>query len=210
MLTTTQQIREMFRKGFSQESVNQARELIQSKTNEVRRIAQASSQAAWDKSVREASPYLNKLPEIRQILSDNASDFVSVGAASLTEATSSTEELFSRIKDGARADILKNEKKMAELRDYVLQKAHDAGEQRNRQFERSWESLQEWIRSVPGGDEALERLPDMQVLVQVSRDRRDEAGDLAKETYEEILRVVEEKGKKAKQLSGASSGESRE
>ncbi|PIL34173.1 hypothetical protein GSI_03884 [Ganoderma sinense ZZ0214-1] len=174
------QIREIFRKGFSQDSVSQARELIQSKTNEVRRIAQASSQAAWDKSVREASPYLNKLPEIRQILSDNASDFVSVSAANLNEATSSTEELFSRIKDAARTDVVKNEKKMGELRDYVLQK--------------------EWIRSMPGGDEALQRLPDMQVLVQVSRDRTDEADALKKETYEEILRVLEEKGKKAKEF----------
>ena len=99
---------------------------------------------------------------------------------------------------------------MAELRDYVLQKAHYVGEQRNRQFERGWETLQEWIRSMSGGDEALQRLPEMQVLVQVSRDGRDEAGDLAKETYEEILRVEEEKGKKAKQLSEASSDERRE
>ncbi len=140
------------------------------------------------------------MPEIQQILSDHASDFVSAGAASFTEATSGTEELFSRIKDAARTDVLKNEKKMAELRDYVLQKVREAGEQRSRQFERGWGSLQEWIRSNPGGDEALQRLPDLQVFVQVSRDRRDEAEDLRKETYEEIIRVLDEKGKKAKQL----------
>ncbi|KAI1796422.1 hypothetical protein LXA43DRAFT_987579 [Ganoderma leucocontextum] len=197
----SKQIREIFRQGFSQDSLNQARELIQSKTYEVRRIAQASSQEAWDRSIRESSPYLNKLPEIRQILSNNASNFVSAGAASFSEVTSGTEELFSRLKDAAQTDILKNENKMKELRDHVLQKAREAEEERSRQFERGWRSLQEWIRSMPGGDEALQRLPDMRVFVQVSGDGRDGAKGLAKETYEEILRVLEEKGKKAKQLS---------
>ena len=200
-LTVHLQIREIFRKGFSQEAIDQARELIQSKTYEVRRIAQDSSQKAWDRSVKEASPYLNKLPEIRQILNDSASNFVSAGAAGVADATAGTQELFSRIKDATRTDVLKDEKKMKELRDYVVHKAHEAEEQRSRQFERGWRSLQDWIRSMPGGDEALQRLPDMQVFVVVSRDRGDEAEELTKETYEEILRVLEEKGKKAKQLA---------
>ena len=47
----------------------------------------------------------------------------------------------------------------------------------------------------------MERLPDVKVFVQVSREKGDEAKKLAKETYEDVLRVLEEKSKKAKRLA---------
>ncbi|TBU29589.1 hypothetical protein BD311DRAFT_266400 [Dichomitus squalens] len=199
---TAKQIREIFSKGFSQDSINQARELVQSKTSEVRKIVKASSQEAWNKSIEEASPYLDNIPEIKQLLNDNASAFIAAGATGLTGGSSSTQELFSRIKDLAQGDALKNKEKMNELRDFVKEKAHEAEEQGSQELERGWQSLQEWIRTMPGGDEALERLPDVKVFVQVSREKSDEAKKLVKETYEGVLRVLEEKGKKAKQLAG--------
>ena len=105
--------------------MDQARELVQSKTTEIRKIAKASSQEAWDKSIKEVSPYLDKVPEIKQLLNDNASTFIAAGATSLTGASSSTQELFSRIKEAAQGDALKNKEKMNELgwplRDYIVQ-----------------------------------------------------------------------------------------
>ena len=87
------------------------------------------------------------------------------------------------------------------LKDFVSRKAREAEEHGSKELERGWQSLQEWIRTMPGGDEALERLPDVKVFVQVSREKSDEAKKLAKETYEDVLRVLEEKSKKAKRLA---------
>ncbi len=80
-------------------------------------------------------------------------------------------------------------------------KAREAEEQGRKQLEQGWESLQDWMRTMPGGEDALKRIPDVKVFLQVSRERSEDAQKLMKETYEAMLQVLEEKGKKAKKLS---------
>ncbi|KAI0356215.1 hypothetical protein OH77DRAFT_1423818 [Trametes cingulata] len=198
---TSQQLKEIFSKGFSQESVDQARQLIQSKAAEIRKIAQKTSQDAWNRAMKEASPYLDKVPEIKQILSENQDKFIAAGAATLSGGSSSAQEIFQRIKEVAQGDAAKNKEKVKELREFVQKKAEEAEQQGTARLERGWESLQEWIRTMPGGEEALQRVPDVKVFVKVSQDRREDAKKLAQETYEAVLKVLEEKGQKAKQLS---------
>ncbi|KAI0769674.1 hypothetical protein BD413DRAFT_476947 [Trametes elegans] len=198
---TRTQIQEIFSKGFSQEGIDQARELIQSKTSQVRKIAQSSAQDAWNQALKEAGPYLDKVPEIKQLLTENQDKFIAAGAATLTGGSSSTQEIFKRIKESAQGDNAKNKEKVKELRDFVQKKAEEAEEQGSARLERGWESLQDWIRTMPGGEDALKRVPDVKVFVKVSQDRREDAKKLAQETYEAVLEVLEEKGKKAKQLA---------
>ncbi|KAI8975817.1 hypothetical protein BD414DRAFT_496993 [Trametes punicea] len=198
---TSQQIKDIFSKGLSQESLDQARQLIQSKTAEVRKIAQASSQDAWNRAMKEAGPYLDKLPEIKQVLSENQEKFIAAGAATLSGGSSSAQEIFQRVKEIAESNNVKNKEKLKELRQFVQKKAEEAEQQASRRLERGWESLQDWLRTMPGGEEALKRLPDVKVFVKVSQDRREDAKKLAEETYEAVLQVLEEKGRKAKQLS---------
>lgn len=50
--------------------------------------------------------------------------------------------------------------------------------------------------------QALKKVPDMEALVKLTQEGDDKAKKLARETYEEILKVLQEKGKKAKDLSG--------
>ncbi|KAI0743833.1 hypothetical protein C8Q80DRAFT_1183375 [Daedaleopsis nitida] len=197
---TSRQISEIFSKGFSQDSIDQARRLIQSKTEELRKVAQSSSQAAWDGALKEAAPYLDKFPELKQLLNENADKFIAAGAATMTGGSSGTQEVFARIKEAAQGD-LKNKDKMKELRDFVQAKARDAEDSGSQQLERGWESLQQWIRAMPGGEDALKRMPDVKVFVKVSQEKSEDAKKLAKETYEAVLEVLEEKGKKAKRLS---------
>ena len=175
--------------------------LIQTKTNELRERARASAQDAWNSALNDASPYLEQLPEIKQLLTDNADKFISAGAATLAGGRVDTQELFARIKDAAQGHAEKDKEKMRELREFVQSHARDAQEGGTRSLERGWKSLQEWVRSMPGGEDALQRMPDLKVLVNVSQDHRDEAKKLARETYEDILRVLEDKSKKAKRLS---------
>ncbi|KAI0633350.1 hypothetical protein C8Q77DRAFT_1217776 [Trametes polyzona] len=198
---TSKQIKEIFSKGFSQESLDQARQLIQSKKAEVRKLAESSSQDAWNRAMKEAGPYLDKLPDIKQLLSENQDKFIAAGAATLSGGSSSTQEIFKRIKEAAEGDGAKSKEKLKELREFVQKKAEEAEQQGSARLERGWESLQEWVRAMPGGEEALKRVPDVKVFVKVSQERREDAKQLAQETYEAVLQVLEEKGKKAKQLS---------
>lgn len=46
----------------------------------------------------------------------------------------------------------------------------------------------------------LEKAPQAQALLELSKDKSDEATKLAKETWGEILKVLEDKGKKARAL----------
>ncbi len=77
-------------------------------------------------------------------------------------------------------------------------KAREAEEQGRKQLEQGWMSLQDWMRTMLGGEDALKRIPDVKVLMQV---RSEDAQKLVEETYEAVLQVLEEKGKKAKKLS---------
>ncbi|OJT01839.1 hypothetical protein TRAPUB_7704 [Trametes pubescens] len=198
---TSGQIKEIFSKGFSQESLDQARQLIQSKTAEIQKIAKSSSQDAWQKALKEAGPYLEKLPDVKKLLEENQDKFIAAGAATLTGGSSSVQEIFKRVKEVAEGDSAKNKEKLKELHDFVQKQAEEAEQQGTAQLEKGWEYLQEWLRAMPGGEEALKRVPDVKVFVKVSQDKREEAKKLAQETYEAVLKVLEEKGKKAKQLS---------
>ncbi|KAI0690194.1 hypothetical protein C8T65DRAFT_672032 [Cerioporus squamosus] len=168
---------------------------------DLRKFAQSSSQEAWDRALKEATPYLDKVPELKQVLNDNRDKFIAAGAATLTGGSSSYQEIFAKIKDAAQGDLAKNKDKVNELRKFVEEKAREAEAQGSKQLERGWESLQDWIRTMPGGDNALKRMPDVKVFVKVSQERSEDAKKLAKETYEAVLQVLEEKGKKAQQLS---------
>ena len=191
----TRQIQDIFSKGFSNEGVAKAQQLVESKTSEVRKFVQSSSQDAWSRAMKEATPYLDKLPEIKQLLSDNADKLVSLGAGG------GMQELFTRIKKAADGDAAKNKDTMRELREFVQGRVREAEAHGGQQLERGWESLREWVRAMPGGEDAVRRMPDMKVFVRVSQERGEDAKKLAQETYEEVMRVLQEKAKKAKQLS---------
>ena len=149
--------------------------------------------------MKDAAPYLDKLPEVKQLLGDNAEKLVSVVMSS--GGDSSIQEIFARVKDIAQGDATKSKEKINELRELVLQRVHETEEQGGLQLERGWKSLQGWVRAMPGGQEALQRMPDLKLFVKVSQEHGEEAQKLAQETYDEILKVLEEKAKRAKELS---------
>ncbi|TFK54318.1 hypothetical protein OE88DRAFT_1624751 [Heliocybe sulcata] len=202
---TKKQVMEIFSKGVSQDALNQAQDLVQSKSSEIRQLAEKSAKQAWDNGLNQAAPYLDKLPEIRQTLEENATKFIAAGAAALPtgggDITGSAKEVFDRIREVAEAKGGKQKEKVEELKKFVQDKAKEAEERGKGGMQNGWESLVSFIRMVPGGEEALEKTPNVKEFIKVSQERSDDARQLAKETYEEILRVLEEKGKKAKRMA---------
>ncbi|THH32506.1 hypothetical protein EUX98_g1698 [Antrodiella citrinella] len=204
---TTQQLKGMFSKGFSPDVLNEARDLVQSKSTQIREAAQQTSQKAWDASLRRSSSYLEKLPEIKQLLSDHAPKFVAAGISSSDD----TNEVFDKVKEVAEEkNESKRKERIKELKTFIQHKVEDLEEHGRGSVERGWESLQEWVKVVPGGSEAIENAPDMKVFVQLSQQKSEEAKQLAKETYDDVLKVLEEKAKKARGLVDETKEEAKE
>lgn len=128
-------------------------------------------------------------------------------SASSEEAT----EVFDKVKEvGEEKDESKRKQKIKDLKDFILRRANEAEERGSQKIERGWESLQEWVKMVPGGSEAMEKVPDMKVFVQLSQKKSEEAKSLAKETYEEVFKVLEEKAKKARGIVEETKDEAKE
>lgn len=174
---------------------------MQKKISELQKLARSSSQDVYDRALKDAAPYLDKLPEIKQLLSDNADKLVAVGAMMSGGGDSSIQEIFARVKEVAQGDATNSKEKMKELRSFVLEKVRETEKQGGLQLENGWKSLQEWVRAMPGGGEALQRMPDVKLLARISQERGEEAQNLARETYDAVLKVLEEKAKRAKELS---------
>ncbi|EMD33600.1 hypothetical protein CERSUDRAFT_98163 [Gelatoporia subvermispora B] len=194
---TTQQIKEIFNKGFSEDSIAQARELLQSKSSQLRDLADSSSREAWDKAMKQAAPYLDKAPELKQFLTENASKLMQTGLARGEVA----QELWSRVREAAEAVAKGDKKKLEELKGFVQDKAREAGEDGPDAVGKGWQSLKQWLKTVPGGEEALKKMPDVDALVKISQERGEDARDLLRETYEDVAKVLQDKAQKAKSLN---------
>lgn len=124
IVDTTSQVQKEFAEGFSAEHLNKAREIIESKISEIQKLAERASQDTWNKAVEQASPYLDKVPDLKQALNDNAGKFVAAGVAQSGQAA----EIFKRLKE-AGGELAKNPEKVKELKEFVLQKAKQAEEE---------------------------------------------------------------------------------
>ncbi|OBZ67209.1 hypothetical protein A0H81_12858 [Grifola frondosa] len=137
---TMGQVNELLSKGYSQDALNQARQLIQCKASQVRGLAQSSPQHAWNMAVQQAAPYLDKLPGIKQLLNENTSKFMSTGADAPSDGESGAAEVFARVKDAA-------EKRW---RSYARLCWRRREKQRNGHLEKGQQS---WTKTILGGDE---------------------------------------------------------
>ncbi|KAH9920089.1 uncharacterized protein B0H18DRAFT_957264 [Fomitopsis serialis] len=205
---TTRQILKIFSSGVSPDKLNEAKDLVQSKVSEISNVAGGASQDAWNKALKEATPYLDKLPDIRKLVEENVSAFVAAGVSQGGAA----QEVLARIKEAAEGDAAKNKEKMQELKDFVQAKANEAKQSGGKGTEGGLQSLQEWIRSMPGGEEALKKVPDLDVnaLTQIAQSKGDDAKKLMGETYEDILKVLQDKADKAKKIAGEGKEEAKQ
>lgn len=129
---------------------------MQSKSAQIQELAEDSAQDAWKKALQEATPSLDKLPEIKQALNDNAGKFVAAGAAMISGSSNAAQEVFQKLKEAAESGAAGNKEKVHELREFVLKKAEEAEEAEKEDTggtQKGWDILQGWIRTVPDGEE---------------------------------------------------------
>ncbi|PSR81194.1 hypothetical protein PHLCEN_2v6529 [Hermanssonia centrifuga] len=173
------EVKDIVSSDTTPEALNRAKDLVQSKSKQLKEMV-------WNRALEEAK----SKPEIKELLNQYKDTFLAAGAS-----TGSLSEVIQKVKQMTKEGV--DKEKINEVRKFVEEKSKQAQN-------KGWDGLQEWVKSVPGGDEALKRISesdiDLQALMQLSQKKGQDAKQLAEETYQEIFKVLQEKAGKAKKI----------
>lgn len=134
------QLKQIFDKGISPDSIKQVQDLIQQKTKEIRELGEKAGKDAWDKASKQAKPYLDKMPDVKKSLDENMKALIASGGKNV-------QEVYDKIKQVADKGF--DKKSVQELQDMIKQKAKDKGVD----WDQSWQSVEQCIKKLPGGDQ---------------------------------------------------------
>lgn len=170
---TSDQVRDILKSGVSVETVYKIRQLVQDKTEKIKKLGDE----AWKKGTEQLKPYLDKNPEVKKIVEDNAQSF----------KQGNVKELYEKVKSAVESG---NTKDLQEYVSKAAEKAKSSGLSLGG-------GLDKYVKMIPGGDEILPKLSEMQ---DIAEKHGDDAKRIAKETWEEIQEVVLKKFDEAKEL----------
>ena len=195
------QLKQIFNKGVSTDSIQQAQNLVQQKAKEIRELGEKAGKDAWDKASKQAKPYLDKMPDVKKALDDNMQALLGSGSKNI-------QEIYDKIKDVADKGINKNN--VQDLQNMIKEKAKQAKES-GVDWNQAWKSVEQYIKKIPGGNEvrlpqavltqALGYVPQLKEFMEVVQDKGDDAQKLAEDTYNDIKKILEKRLDEAKNLT---------
>lgn len=177
---TYQQIKDVIKGGVSVETIHKVKQLIEDKTEKVKQMGDV----AWKKGLEQAKPYLDKSPEVKKLVEENA-DALKQGNAG---------EIFAKVKDAVSSGNIDS------LQDYVKQASEKA---KNSGFGKN---IEQYTKMIPGGDEIL---PKLMKLQEVARTRGDEAEKILKEAFKDVQDVLTKKTNELEKLAGSAKKEAK-
>jgi len=168
---TWDQISDVLKTGVSAESINKIRKIVQDKSELIKKIGDE----IWSKGMESAKPYLDKSPQVKELVEKNA-DALKRGNFG---------ELYNKIKEAVDSGSMES------LEKYVKQATNKASSS-------SFGGLSKYLDQIPSGSEILPKLSQMQ---EIAQKHGKEAESLFKETINELSKVVSSKADKAKQIA---------
>lgn len=181
---TWKQVADLVKGGLSAETVKKAKDLIQEKTEQVKKLGDE----AWNKGLEQAQPILEKNPKVKELIEKNA-DALKQGNA---------KELFDRARDAVSSGDLGG------LEGYVHQ-AVDKAKSKGSEVA-GGSGLEKYFDQIPNASEIL---PKLQQLKEVSEKHTEESKKLVEETIQELKKVLESKSEEAKRILGKAKDESK-
>ena len=133
---------------------------------------------AWKKGLEQAKPYLDKNPEVKKVVEENADSFKKGNVTEALQKISSA--LYSN-----NPESLKNYIK--EAGEKAKQKGADLG------FD-----LEKYAKMIPGGEEIL---PKLKKLQEVAQSRGDDAEKILKGAYKDVQDVLQKRTAEAENLA---------
>ncbi|QRV94098.1 hypothetical protein RhiJN_22116 [Ceratobasidium sp. AG-Ba] len=199
--------------GVSASSLASIVQIVREKRDEAKRLAERGAKDAWERARRQAGPALDKMPEIRKTLDENASTLMSIGGGGLAAiGGSNVKEIWDRINQLANSKGGIDQNKVDELRRFIQEKVDQAKQGGGSMVSRFTESggFESMVKMIPGGQKALESTPDLKELFKITQSKSGDAQKLAQETYDDILKVLKDKAEKAKRLGESAAKEAKQ
>lgn len=166
---TWEEVQDILKGGLDASTLDRIRQLVQKKTSEVQKLGEK----AWEQSLQEAKPFLDKNPQVKELLEKNRSSLLS---GNITK-------LFQQLKQAATSGNAQG------LESYI--------KEATQKIKDSSSSLEGYLDMLPGGSELLPKFEQFQELsIKHSKD----AERLAKETIDEISQVLSKKLEEGKKL----------
>jgi predicted DNA-binding antitoxin AbrB/MazE fold protein len=169
---TYQQIKDVLKGGFSAETVTKIKKVIDEKTEKVKKLGDE----AWKKGLEQAKPYLDKNPQVKKMVEENAE--------SLKQGN--VKEIFEQVKKAVETGDTD------ELKKYVKQagdKARNTG---------LGQSIEGYAKMIPGGSEIV---PQLMKLKEVAEKRGEEGQGILKGAYEDVKDVLKKRIGEAEKLA---------
>lgn len=169
---TWDSIKDIVKGGVGIDTANKIRKLVQEKTEQVKKLGDE----AWKKGLEQAKPYLEKNPQVKKLVEENAESLKHGKFSDLYE------KIKTAVEKGDTSDLESYVKNAAS-------KAKDSG---------MGESLQKYAKMIPGGDQIF---PKLVQLKEVAEKHGNEAEDILKSTYEEVQDVLNKRISQAEKLT---------
>lgn len=176
---TWKQIGDVVKTGVSPANIEKIKSIVQEKVDKLKKLGDA----AWDKGIEQAKPYLDKNPKAKELVEQNA-DALKGG---------DVQQLFSRVKKAVENGDT------GDLEGYIksaTDKAKDYG----------FGDLDQYFKKIPGGDQILPKLSQLQ---EVAQKHGDEAQNIMKDAISEISEILKKKGDEAAKLAESAKEDSK-
>lgn len=168
---TWKQVTDVVKTGVSPANIEKVKSIIQEKVDKLKKLGDE----AWDKGMEQVKPYLDKNPEVKKIVEQNA-DALKGG---------NVQDLFNRVKKAVENGDT------GDLEGYVksaANKAKDSG----------FGGLDQYLNKIPGGDQIMPKLSQLQ---DVAQKHGDEAQNIMKNAISEISEILKKRGDEAAELA---------
>jgi len=175
---TWDQIKDIVKGGLSADSAIKIKKLVEDKTQQLKKMGDE----LWKKGMEQAKPYLDKNPQVKEIVENNA-DALKKG---------NFQELYEKIKQAVESGST------GDLEKYVKSAKDKAQEKVG--------GLDQYAKMIPGGDQVWSKFGQLQ---DIAKSKGPEAQKLMEDTVKEIGDILSKKSEQAKKLGEKAKNEAK-
>lgn len=168
---TWSQVSDIVKRGASLDAVAEIKKLIDEKREKLQKLGDE----AWQKGLDESRQFLEKNPQLKSLVEENA-DALKKG---------NLQDLWEKLKDSASSG------KTEDVENYVKEKVDQVKSS-------GFGDLDKWLKAIPGGSNIL---PQLQTLQTVAQKKGGEAEKVLKETFEEIQEVLKKRKEQVEKIA---------
>ena len=172
---TWDQIQEIVKSGVSASTIPKVQSLLQEKVQKIQELGGK----VFDQGMEKAKPYLDKSPEVKELLEENKEKLKKNG---------NVQELYERVKDAVQSG------KIDTLKQYVQNTVKKVGQGSGGNDG----GLEKYLNMMPSGGEIIPKLTQLQKIAQ---EHGEEAEKLVTDTFKEIQEVLQKKVGEAEELA---------